>query len=352
MRILIVKVSSLGDIIHTLPAVTDAKRAHPNLVFDWVVEENFTEVPSWHPAVDRVIPVAIRRWRKSMMKTYLNHEFRAFKRALQGTRYDFVIDAQGLIKSGIISRMSRGLTIGLSNRTVREPLAALFYNKAYSVPWTEHAVDRVRQLFSRALQYQYDAGSISYGIDRNKLNISDEGESSKKVVFLHGTTWSTKHWPKYFWRQLALHATKSGFEVLLPWGDFIEKKRAEYISNGNDKVKVLERQSLSGVAQHINNSKGVIAVDTGLGHLAAALEKPTVSLYGPTDPGLSGTFGLNQVHLVSNLDCAPCVKKICSYSGPEIRDTFDEDEFLVSPPCFSAHKPEYVWNRFCGLLKN
>ena len=140
MRVLIVKVSSLGDIIHTLPAVTDAKQAHPNLVFDWVVEENFTEVPGWHPAVDRVIPVAIRRWRKSLMKTYLTQEFRAFKRALQGARYDLVIDAQGLIKSGIISRMSRGLTIGLSNRTVREPLASLFYNKAYSVPWSEHCL--------------------------------------------------------------------------------------------------------------------------------------------------------------------------------------------------------------------
>ena len=112
--------------------------------------ENFTEVPGWHPAVDRVIPVAIRRWRKSLMKTYLTHEFRTFKRALQGTRYDLVIDAQGLIKSGIISRMSRGLTIGLSNRTVREPLAALFYNKAYSVPWTEHAVDRSKAIIFKS----------------------------------------------------------------------------------------------------------------------------------------------------------------------------------------------------------
>jgi heptosyltransferase-1 len=351
VRVLIVKVSSLGDIIHTLPAVTDAKQAHPNLVFDWVVEENFTEVPGWHPAVDRVIPVAIRRWRKSLMKTYLTHEFRTFKRALQGTRYDLVIDAQGLIKSGIISRMSRGLTIGLSNRTVREPLAALFYNKAYSVPWTEHAVDRVRQLFSRALQYQYDPHSISYGLDTNKLKTLTEDVPPKTVVFLHGTTWSTKHWPMYFWRELAFLATKSGFQVLLPWGNSAEKERAEYISDGNEMAKVLERQSLSGVAQHINDSKGVIAVDTGLGHLAAALEKPTVSLYGPTDSALSGTFGLNQIHLVSNLDCAPCVKKTCSYNGPEIKDFYNGNEILVSPPCFSTNKPDYVWERFCGLFQ-
>ena len=112
MRVLIVKVSSLGDIIHTLPAVTDAKKAHPNVVFDWVVEENFIEVPSWHPAINKVIPVAIRRWRLNPLKTYLNREFLSFKKTLQNVHYDLVIDAQGLIKSGIISRLSRGLTVG------------------------------------------------------------------------------------------------------------------------------------------------------------------------------------------------------------------------------------------------
>ena len=296
MRVLIVKVSSLGDIIHTLPAVTDAKRAYPNLVFDWVVEENFTEVPAWHPAVDRVIPVAIRRWRKSLMKTYLTREFRTFKRALQGTRYDLVIDAQGLIKSGIISRMSRGLTIGLSNRTVREPLAALFYNKAYSVPWTEHAVDRVRQLFSRALQYQYDTDLISYGIDRAKLKTKTENVPGKTVVFLHGTTRVNKYWPKEKWRNLANLATEYGYDVVLPWGTLEEKKRAEFIGEGNLNVKILGKKSLSDLAVVIIKSKGVIAVDTGLGHLAAALSKSTVSLYGPTNPALCGTYGRNQVH--------------------------------------------------------
>lgn len=296
MRVLIVKVSSLGDIIHTLPAVTDAKRAYPNLVFDWVVEENFTEVPAWHPAVDRVIPVAIRRWRKSLMKTYLTREFRTFKRALQGTRYDLVIDAQGLIKSGIISRMSRGLTIGLSNRTVREPLAALFYNKAYSVPWTEHAVDRVRQLFSRALQYQYDTDLISYGIDRAKLKTKTENVPGNTVVFLHGTTRVNKYWPKEKWRDLANLATEYGYDVVLPWGTLEEKKRAEFIGEGNLNVKILGKKSLSELAVVIIKSKGVIAVDTGLGHLAAALSKSTVSLYGPTNPALCGTYGRNQVH--------------------------------------------------------
>ena len=297
MRILIVKVSSLGDIIHTLPAVTDAQRAHPGLTFDWVVEENFVEVPSWHPAINKVIPVAIRRWRLNLLKTYLNREFLSFKKMLQGVHYDLVIDAQGLIKSGIISRLSRGLTVGLSNSTIKEPLANLFYNKAYSVSWDEHAVDRVRQLFSKALNYEYHKYPLDYGIKLEKDNPNDTGSKSNNIIFLHGTTRVNKYWPKENWRKLAKLAIAYGYDVFLPWGTSEEKKRAEFIGEGNVNVKILGKKSLSDLATVIISSKGVIAVDTGLGHLAAALSKSTVSLYGPTDPALCGTYGRNQIHL-------------------------------------------------------
>jgi len=353
----------LGDIIHTLPAVTDAYRAHKDLVFDWVVEESFVEVPGWHPAVDKVIPVAIRRWRRNLMRAYLSNEFRAFKRSLQGEHYDLVIDAQGLIKSGVISRLSKGLTIGLSNRTIREPMATLFYNKVFSVPWNEHAVARVRQLFSRALQYDYDEELIDYGIDLAKgsgldrgnddRNVKDEIQicNANQVVFLHGTTWATKHWPENYWRHLAQIAAGAGYEVLLPWGNAEEKQRAEFIASGNGKVTVLGKQSLTGLANYIKQSRGVIAVDTGLGHLSAALAKPTVSLYGPTNPELSGTFGDKQLHLSSDLNCAPCVKKACSYTGAEVTDVYEGNSFAVTPPCFSSNRPEMVWQQFEKLLQ-
>jgi len=252
----------------------------------------------------------------------------------------------------MISRLSKGLTIGLSNRTIREPMATLFYNKVYSVPWTEHAVDRVRQLFARALNYEYDENDIDYGIDINRITEKLVPIVQKSVVFLHGTTWSTKHWPEYYWRHLAHIATSAGYRVYLPWGNSIERQRANFIGLDNDNVVVLDKQSLSGLASHIQQSQGVIAVDTGLGHLAAALEKPTVSLYGPTDPGLSGTFGRNQQHLNSNLNCAPCVKKICTYSGPIVTDEFRERSFVVTPPCFATQKPETVWQQFQKLLED
>ncbi|MEX0617862.1 MAG: lipopolysaccharide heptosyltransferase I [Pseudohongiellaceae bacterium] len=349
MRVLIVKVSSLGDVIHTLPAVTDARRAHRDLVFDWVVEENFAEIPGWHSAVDKIIPISLRRWRKNPVSSLFGEEFSNFRKNLQETHYDLVIDAQGLIKSGMVSRLSRGLTVGLSNSTIREPLATLFYNKVYSVPWTQHAVQRLRELFSRALRYRYDDSIVDYGIDRNR--ICDDGQTRRNtLVFMHGTTWETKHWPEKYWRHLAHIATEDGFEVLLPWGNEAEKARACYIAADNPQVTVLEKQSLTGLAQHITRSRGVIAVDTGLGHLASALSVPALSLYGPTDPGLSGTFGSRQLHLRSDLSCAPCVKKTCTYTGPEISNSFQGESFPVIPPCFFSHKPELVWRKFNELI--
>ena len=352
MRVLIVKVSSLGDIIHTLPAVTDARRARPDIVFDWVVEENFVEVPKWHPAVDRVIPVAFRRWRKTPLRSLGGIEFKKFNDEINREHYDLVIDAQGLIKSGVISRMSRGLTVGLSDSTVREPLATLFYNKVYSVPKTEHAVDRVRQLFARALQYEYNPRTIDYGVSQEAIAkqsrhgaVARQKSSAKQVVFLHGTTWATKHWPVNYLCALARHAAEAGFDVLLPWGDEAERLRAENISSATG-ATVLPKLTLSGLAAELAAASGVVAVDTGLGHLAAALARPTLSIYGPTDPALSGTYGVTQKHLCSTFACSPCLKKTCTYKGPAVL----ENDKAVTPPCFTENPPEAVWQQFEALL--
>jgi heptosyltransferase-1 len=348
-----VKVSSLGDVIHTLPAVTDAKRANRRLQFDWVVEENFVEIPAWHPAVDRVIPVAFRRWRKDIFATLGNGEFGAFKKDLKREHYDLVIDAQGLIKSGFISRLSKGLTIGLSDSTIKEPMATLFYNKVFSVPREEHAVQRVRELFSRALNYTLsaeDLAQIDYGLDFERIGLPSKTSLNSTLLFLHGTTWQSKHWPVPFWRELALLATGRGYNVRLPWGSEVERERAQSIAANIPGVSVLERHNLTGMARQIATADGVVAVDTGLGHLAAALAVPAVSLYGPTNPGLSGTFGQHQLQLSSTFECAPCMKKTCHYQGEPVQASAEGKPFFVEPPCYSSHPPAQVLAALEGLI--
>ena len=347
------KVSSLGDVIHTLPAVTDAKRANRRLQFDWVVEENFVEIPSWHPAVDRVIPVAFRRWRKDIICTLRNGEFAAFKKDLKRDHYDLVIDAQGLIKSGFISRLSKGLTIGLSDSTIKEPMATLFYNKVFSVPRDEHAVQRVRELFSRALNYSLSAEEIAhidYGLDYERIGLTHKTSSNSTLLFLHGTTWQSKHWPVPYWRELALLATARGYSVRLPWGNEAEHVRAQAIAEHIPGVTVLERHNLTGMARQIASADGVVSVDTGLGHLAAALAVPAVSLYGPTNPGLSGTFGQNQLQLSSSIACAPCMSKTCHYQGEPVQAISEGQPFIVDPPCYSSHAPSQVLAALEGLI--
>jgi len=349
MRVLIVKVSSLGDVIHALPAVTDAYKAKRGLRFDWVVEEAFAEIPAWHPAVDKVIPVAFRRWRKNMYQTWRSGEFSDFKKNLQEKHYDLVIDAQGLIKSGIISRISRGLTVGLSNRTIREPMATLFYNVVYTVPWQQHAVDRVRDLFSRIFNYSFDSKTCDYGLNLNLFRLAVLPED-RYVVFFHGTTWESKLWPEQYWRKLASIAGSNGYKVKLLWGNQEELARAHEIARAGPHVEILDQLSLTGIAKLLTNCAGVVAVDTGLGHLAAALSVPVISIYGSSDPELTGTYGRKQIHLEPALECAPCMSKRCHYTGETLTDEINSSPFVVSPACYRGNPPEKVWQKLSELL--
>ncbi|CAE6948112.1 ADP-heptose:LPS heptosyltransferase 1 [Pseudomonas marincola] len=319
MRVLLIKTSSLGDVIHTLPALTDAARAIPGIQFDWVVEEGFAEIPAWHPAVAQVIPVAIRRWRKNLMQTLRNGEWSRFKARLREAPYDLVIDAQGLLKSALLTRYVKAPVAGLDRNSAREPIACRFYDKLYAVPREQHALERVRQLFAQALGYQLPDGLGDYGLDRQKMAGVVE---QPYLLFLHGTTWASKHWPEAYWRQLAEQMSAKGFAIRLPWGNEVEKARAERIAVGLENAAVLPKLNLAGVARVIAGAKACVAVDTGLGHLAAALDVPSISLYGPTLPGRVGAYGRSQVHL-----CA---------SGPNAGKG-DRNQ-----PCFDDLKPPQV----------
>ncbi len=342
-KVLIIKTSSLGDVIHTLPALTDAKTALGEVQFDWVVEESFSEIPAWHPDVRKVIPVAIRRWRKHVLQTITSGEWKKFRQQLQQEQYDIVIDAQGLLKSALITRLARGETYGLDKQSAREPLASRFYQYPKAIAKQQHAVERVRQLFARSLGYDLAALPLDYGIaDHIKIGTNVTSESSNKILFLHGTTWDTKHWPEQYWFELANRVTGQGYMVVIPWGNEIEHQRALRIQQTcaqGQQVLVLDKMGLNGLAEQIINVDAVVAVDTGLAHLSAALDKPMVALYGPTSPELTGTYGGNQLHLQVNFECSPCFRKSCEKKSGDI-----------SPECFSTLTPERVMDSLNSLL--
>lgn len=295
MRVLIVKTSSMGDVLHTLPALTDAQRAIPGIQFDWVVEEGFAQIPSWHEAVDRVIPVAIRRWRKAWFSAPIKAEREAFRNAVQAVKYDAIIDTQGLVKSAaLVTRLAHGVKHGMDWSSAREPLASLFYNRRHHIAKQQHAVERTRELFAKSLGYAKPETQGDYAIAQHFLRDATAAPQPY-CVFLHATTRDDKHWPEQHWRELIGLLAGSGLRIKLPWGAPHEEARAKRLAEGFDYVEVLPRLSLEQVAHVLAGATFVVSVDTGLSHLTAALDRPNVTLYGPTDPGLIGGYGKNQV---------------------------------------------------------
>ncbi|MBG6028491.1 lipopolysaccharide heptosyltransferase RfaC [Proteus columbae] len=293
-RVLIVKTSSMGDVLHTLPALTDAINVYPDIRFDWAVEEGFAQIPSWHQAVDTVIPVAIRRWRKNWFSAPIRAERAQFRQTIQAHHYDAVIDAQGLLKSAfLVTRYAKGTKHGYSRQSAREPLASFFYDIRHDVSKKMHAVERIRQLFALSLNYPIPQSQGDYGIAQHFLSLPSFDERPY-LVFLHATTRDEKHWPESHWRELIALLADSGLRIKLPWGAEHEHQRAIRLAKDFDYVDVLPKMSLAEVAQVIAGAKTVVSVDTGLSHLTAALDKPNITLFGPTDPGLIGGYGKAQ----------------------------------------------------------
>lgn len=330
MRVLIIKTSSLGDVVHALPALTDARREIPDLLFDWVVEEAFSPVPSWHSAVIQVIPVALRRWRKAPFSKQTRHQWHEFKHRIHAADYDLVIDAQGLLKSAWLTRMVKSTSHGFDRSSARERLVALSYDKTHRISRDKHAIERIRELFAKTFDYPLPAYSADYGIYTEDPDIT-----SRQLVFLHGTTWQSKHWPEQYWQELVELVTDDGFQVQLPWGNQEERARAERLAQNNDLALVSPAMDLNEIAALLSCSAGAVAVDTGLGHLAAALSLPAVSIYGATDPSLTGTRGQHQVQLTADFACAPCLRRECTYTK----------ESAVHPACYQTVEPATVWQQ-------
>lgn len=289
MKVLIVKTSSMGDVIHTFPAVQDALRTRPDISFDWCVEEAFASIVALHPAIDTIHKVALRRWRKQLASPGTWREGAALRQALRDSHYDLVLDAQGLLKSAFVARLAAAPIAGFDKASAREPSATAFYDQRYGVARDLHAIERTRRLFGLALGYEPDLSTLDSGI------VAQTGmplaQAKRTAMLLHGTSREDKKWPAQDWIETARLLVANGFSPVTTWSNDKEKIVAQAIGEAVPQTLVVPKSPLSAVAGLIGSSTLVIGADTGLTHLAAAFGLPTVAIFLTTEPGLTGPRG-------------------------------------------------------------
>lgn len=340
MRVLLIKMSSMGDIFHTFPAITDLKSRIPELELEWVVEEGFAEIASWHPAVTRVIPISLRKWMKSGIFTSFS-ELNKWKTQFNTEEYDLVLDAQGLLKSALVARAAGNKYIhGFDFQSAREPIASLFYKVNHPVDKQQHAVDRTRQLFAHTFKYSLDT-PLNFGINQYFAHVEKQPQ---KLIFIIGTSWTTKLWSTYHWQRLTALALEEGYDVEIIWGSPEERSVADSIIAACPRAtRPQQRMSITAIAEKLVAARGVVGLDTGFSHLAGALETPTIALYGATSPVRVGLIGEHTVNLQTDqkLPCMPCHKRSCKWLTENSLDT---------PPCMLGVKPFAVWEELQRLM--
>ena len=303
-KILYIKTSSLGDVIHHMPALADARKALGGAAFTWLVEEDFEPLVRLHPAADYIIPVAWRRWRKSLYSPATLVEIAESFRATRTRQYDEIVDSQGLLRTALIGRMARGRHHGYDAASIREPLASVFYDLRYRVDRNLHAVERNRILSGLALGYT-PQGAPDFGLYRTQIR--DSG--SRYGVLLHATARAEKQWPEANWIDLARTIGRE-VELVLPWGSQTERARSERIAAGSPNARVPERAPLDQVAKLIAGAQYVVGVDTGLLHLAAALGVPLVAIFVGSNPGLTGPVGSGPRLVLGENGISPSVEGV------------------------------------------
>ena len=284
--VLVIRPSSLGDIVHALALVADVGRHRPELAVDWVAEEPFVPLVALHPGVRRVIPVALRRWRHQLLAAATWREAAAFRRALRGERYAAILDLQEQVKGAALARLARGVRHGPDRASIREPIATLLHDVHHPIDRAQHLVDRCRQLAAAALGYAVD-GPPRFGlVPPPAPRVAVIGGAY--VVVVHATSRADKLWPEADWRGLIAGFGDAGYAVLLPWGDAGERARSERLAAAAPAAVVPQHQGLPAMAGLLARAELVVGVDTGLVHLAAALGTPTLALFTVTDPAGAG----------------------------------------------------------------
>lgn len=304
-KILIVKLSSLGDVLHTLPIVWDLRKRLPHAQIDWIIEEAYVpllkplETTNTFRGIDRIIPLAFRRWRKSLWSRSTWYEFLAMRQILQATSYDVILETQGLIKSALVCALAKksvhAVVSGLGNATEYsgyEPLARIFYTQAVQVPMQCHAVDRARWVMCSAMDWPpikreaeppqfYTPEFIKYLLTLALESLSSDANdpTAPYVLCFHSTARAAKRWANDSWIDLGKSLAKEGYRLVLPWGNASEKQVSELIASHIPGAIVPRAISIEEAYSLIAHAALIIGVDTGLTHVAAVLGKPTIEIY-------------------------------------------------------------------------
>ncbi|AHV91331.1 lipopolysaccharide heptosyltransferase I [Bordetella holmesii] len=315
-RILIVRTSSLGDLVHMLPAISDIARHVPDAQIDWIAEEAFAEIPGWHPAVRHVIKVAHRRWRKAWWSEQVRAERKALAERLRSEPYDIVLDMQALLKSAWLVRQTRGVRHGLDWRSAREPLASLFYNVRHRVEFWQPAVIRQRKLAAQTFGYTY-GGAPDFGLQGffSQPASPPAPEAGRRLhhvdndrgyaVIMPSASREDKLWPEDDWRAVFRRLQEAGCTLRLLAGNDQEAQRARLLVAGMEGVEVLPRMDLTSVARVLAGSRLMVGLDSGLTHLSAALGRPTIGIYRASTPVRTPLVGSNYTASLGDRGAAP-----------------------------------------------
>jgi heptosyltransferase-1 len=313
-RILLVKLSSLGDVVHLLPAVTDLAANRPDAHVAWAVETPYAELVALHPAVSRAIPVGLRRVRDRPWSPRGWRALRAAKAELRAERWDFVVDAQGLIKSACVSRWARSPVFGPDRASARERLAARFYDVKIGVPRDLHAVERNRRLLAQVFGYEASTPA-RYGL-APPVQRPACAPDGRYAVLLHAASRADKRWPEDRWVALGKRLLADGYSIVLPGGSEAERTEAARLARAiGPGAMAAPAMTLAEAAALLAHATGVVGVDTGLSHLAVALGVPTVGIYCATSPRLTGLHGGELAVNLGGPRTAPDVDAVAAAAG-------------------------------------
>jgi heptosyltransferase-1 len=306
MRILVIRLSALGDIVHALPALTDLRRALPEAHIDFAVDERFVDVARLHGGVNQVVSIPLKRWKRHLGSTATWRELGQTLSALRRERYDLVLDLHGLNKSALVALAARtAVRIGPDPRFCGEWLGPKIYHRFCTTQGSITPVPRMRAFVADALG-QTSQAAASYG-----LRHAWQGPSSEQVLLIHSTSATAKLWPDPHWVALGQMLIDRGLHPLLPWGSPSERERSERLAQAmGAAARVAPQKTILEWTAHFSQTRMVVGVDTGLTHLAAACAVPCIAIFCATGANLFAPQEAHRALALGDLHQPPSLEAV------------------------------------------